>query len=214
MDFELKYNSQKDLLVIPEYGRHIQNLIQYAKTIKDDKERQRFAEEIIDLMHQMSPQTKNMSEYRDKLWSHLFKISEYDIDVTPPSGKKPAKEEAEQKPAKVEYPTTETKYRHYGHHVRAMIEKAIAMEDGPVKEGFVESIASFMKLAYKNWNPEHYVSDEIILADLKSLSDGKLELSDSSSLDLLTSAVRNKRRKSGSSNKRSGGRNNRNRRRK
>ncbi|NNE27328.1 MAG: DUF4290 domain-containing protein [Saprospiraceae bacterium] len=194
MNFQMQYNSQKELLIIPEYGRNIQNLIEFAKTIKDDKERQLFAEQIIDLMQQMSPQTKNLADYRNKLWTHLFRIAEFDINVLPPSGEKPSPESAKRKPEPVEYPTKEKEYRHYGHHIRTLIAKAIEMEDGPIKEGFVENIASFMKLAYKNWNPEHYVSDEIVVEDLKVLSNGKLEVSENSSLDLLTSAVKKKKR--------------------
>ncbi|MBT8191721.1 MAG: DUF4290 domain-containing protein [Saprospiraceae bacterium] len=192
----MDYNSQKDLLIIPEYGRNIQALIEFNKTIEDDKERQEFAEQVVNLMQQMNPQSKNLAEYRNKLWNHFFRIAQYDINVVPPTGEKPSGEDAKAKPATVEYPVKEKEYRHYGHHVRTLITKAITMEDGPIKEGFVENIASFMKLAYKNWNPEHYVSDEIILADLKVLSDGKLNVSESSSLDLLTSAVRKKRRPS------------------
>ena len=90
----------------------------------------------------------------------------------------------------------------------------MAMEEGPVKEGFVETIASFMKLAYKNWNREHYVSDEIILEDLKSLSKGKLSVSEDKSLDTLTSAVKTKKRRSNNNNnnRRRNSRNNRRRR--
>jgi len=86
---------------------------------------------------------------------------------------KPTEEEVKIKPEIVEYPTKEKEFRHYGHYVRVLMEKAIGMDDGPQKDEFVEVIASFMKLAYKNWNREHYVSDEIILEDLKSLSKGK-----------------------------------------
>lgn len=203
MNFQMDYNSQKDLLIIPEYGRNIQALIEYNKTIEDDKERQQFAEQVVNLMQQMNPQSKNLAEYRNKLWSHFFRIAQYDINVAPPGGEKPSGEDNISKPSKVEYPVKEKEYRHYGHHVRTLISKAIAMEEGPVKEGFVENIASFMKLAYKNWNPEHYVSDEIILEDLKVLSDGKLTVSESSSLDLLTSAVKKKKRSSGSSKRNS-----------
>lgn len=192
----MEYNSQKEHMVIPEYGRNIQNLINYAKTIEDEKQRQQFAEQVVDLMQQINPQSKNVAEYRNKLWNHLFRIAEYEIDVKHPSGTNPTQKDQVIKPQKVEYPTKEKEFRHYGHHVRLLIEKAIEMEDGPVKEGFVENIASYMKLAYRTWNPEHYVSDEIILNDLKLLSKGKLEVSENSSLDTLTSAVKRKRKSS------------------
>ncbi len=210
MNFQMEYNSQKEKLVISEYGRNIQNLIEFAKTISDAKERQHFVEQVVNLMQQMNPQSKNLVEYRNKLWSHLFRISNFELDVTPPPGVTANTESVGERPVKVEYPTKEKEYRHYGHHVRTLIQKAIEMEDGPIKEGFVENIASFMKLAYKNWNPEHYVSDEIIIADLKVLSNDKIHVSESSSLDLLTSAVKKKRKLNQNNNRK----NHRNRRRK
>ena len=206
MEFEMTYNSQEDLLVISEYGRNIQNLVRHTRTIEDAEKRQAFAERVIDLMYQMNPQSRNVLEYRTKLWNHFFVIGGFDMEVTPPSGIKPKPEEVMVKPDRVEYPTKEREFRHYGHYVRKLMEKAIDMEDGPAKDEFVEVIASFMKLAYKNWNREHYVSDEIILGDLKSLSKGKLSVSENSSLDTLTSAVKNKPRRNNRSN--SGGRSN------
>jgi len=209
----MTYNTQEDLLVISEYGRNIQNLVRHTKTIKDDEERQAFAERVIDLMYQMNPQSRNVLEYRTKLWNHFFRIGGFDIDVLPPSGVKPTEEEVRIKPEKVEYPTKEKEFRHYGHYVRVLMDKAIGMEEGPLKDEFVEVIASFMKLAYKNWNREHYVSDEIILEDLKSLSKGKLSVAENSSLDTLTAAVRHKsnnRRRSNNNGRKNNNRRNNN----
>ena len=208
MNFQMEYNSQKELMVIAEYGRNIQNLIQYCKTIEKDEDRQQFAEQVVNLMQQINPQSKNVAEYRLKLWNHLFRIADYDIDVKHPSGVQPTPGDNTIKPTRVEYPTKEKEFRHYGHHVRLLIEKAISMEEGPIKEGFVENIASYMKLAYRTWNPEHYVSDEIIINDLKLLSKGKLEVSENSSLDTLTSAVRKRRKSSSSTGRRDNNKNN------
>jgi len=216
MEFEMTYNTQEAQLVIAEYGRHIQNLVAFNKTIKDLNERQAFAEQIIDLMYQMNPHSKNTLDYKNKLWKHFFMIADYDINVVPTTGGVPKPEDRKINPDTIDYPVIEKEFRHYGHYVRLLMEKAIAMEDGPIKDGFVETIASFMKLAYKNWNREHYVSDEIILEDLRSLSKGKLSVAKNKSLDTLTSAVRSKPRKnhsgSGSNNRRRSSRNSRRRR--
>jgi len=206
----MTYNSQEDLLIISEYGRNVQNLVRHCKTIEDPKDRQEFAEQLVELMYRMNPQSKNVLEYKAKLWKHLFKIAEYDIDVTPPGSVAPTQAEDELKPDNIEYPIKEREFRHYGHNVRIMMEKAIAMEEGPIKQSFVEVIGSFMKLAYKNWNREHYVSDEIILEDLHSLSKGQLKVEENRSLDTLTAAVRNKpqrRRPNNKSNNNRGRRN-------
>ncbi len=204
----MTYNTQEDALVIAEYGRHVQNLINFNKTIKDDKERQEFAESLIELMYQMNSQSKNTLDFKSKLWKHFFMIAGYNIQVTPTSGDLPQKADMLIKPERVDYPSKEYEFRHYGHNVRLMMEKAIAMEDGTIKDGFVETIASFMKLAYKNWNREHYVSDEIILEDLKSLSKGKLSVADDRSLDTLASAVTIKKRRPSHSNNNNKRRNN------
>jgi hypothetical protein len=217
MEFDMTYNTQEDRMMIAEYGRHIQNLINYNKTIEDDKKRQAFAEQIIDLMYQMNAQSKNTLDFKSKLWKHFFIIANYEIKVVPTSGSVPLRENRGIKPDIVEYPSIESEFRHYGHNVRLMMEKALKMEEGPIKDGFVETIASFMKLAFKNWNKEHYVSDEIILEDLRSLSKGKLSVSDESSIDTLTSAVTIKKRRpiniSNNNNRRKPPRNNNHRRR-
>ncbi len=207
MELDIEYNSQTETLIIPEHGRHVQSLIKYCKTIEDDKERQQFAEQVVNLMHQMNPQNKNVQEYRNRLWKHFFRIAEFDIKVTAPDGLSIEPEAARERPSGVEYPTFDSRFRHYGHNVKSLIEKAILMEDGPIKDGFVETIAGFMKMAYKNWNKEHYVSDEIVLEDLKAMSKGQLVLSENASLDTLAKAVRPSKRRPQNNSR--GGHNNR-----
>ena len=174
----------------------------YKRQIEDDEKRQTFAEQVVNLMHQMNPQNKNVQEYRNRLWKHFFYIAEYDINIKAPEGLVIDEPAERKKPEPVEYPRHESKFRHYGHNVKSLINKAIAMEDGPIKEGFVETIAGFMKMAYKNWNREHYVSDEIVLEDLKAMSNGQLQVSENASLDTLAKAVRTKRRSNDNRNNR------------
>ena len=200
----MEYNSSRELLVIPEYGRHIQKMVRYARTIENADERQAYVEQIAKLMMQMHPQNRNLEDYRDKIWKHLFRIAEYDLDVLPPSGHKPTPEEGRKKPQTVPYPAKGHKFRHYGHNVLTMIDKALAMEDGPKKDGFVQVIGSYMKLAYKTWNREHYVSDHIIIEDLATLSGGKLIPIEDASLDNLSKY--NNRRSSNAGGGSKGGR--------
>lgn len=182
----MEYNSKKEELIIPEYGRNIQAMIRYARELPNRAERQAFIEEIVILMMQMHPQNRNLEDYRDKMWKHVFRIAEYNLDVMPPNGEIPRPEDSRKKPEKVPYPTKETKFRHYGHNVQRLVAKALQMEEGPKKEGFVQVIGSYMKLAYKTWNREHYVSDDIIIDDLEHLSGGKLKLLEDASLDNLS----------------------------
>lgn len=202
------YNSQMDLLVISEYGRNIQNMIHSIKDMEDDKKRQEYAEAIVDLMHQMHPTDKNNPDSRVKLWRHLFKIAGYDINVTPPDGNIPTPENTYIEPTQVIYPETLRKFRHYGSNVQVLVQKAMEMEDEEKKKEFVMIIAAYMKLAYRTWNREHFVSDEVIKQDLASMSGGTILISEDDNIVVtapMPSQNQFKRRKS---NKGGGRRNN------
>jgi hypothetical protein len=178
----MEYNTSRDHLIIPEYGRHVQGMIQRAKEIADPKERQAFVERVVDLVVQMNAQSKNIEDFREKVWKHVFRIANFEIDVIPPGGEVPTPEDVFKKPDQVAYPHKEIRYRHYGYNVQTLIQKAIAMEEGPKKEAFTYIIASYMKLAYQTWNKEHFVSDDVVLSDLEALSQGKLSLHESTTL--------------------------------
>ena len=202
----MDYNSSREALIIPEYGRNVQNLIYLAKNIEDQEERQAFVERVARLMMQMTPQNKNLDDFKERTWNHLFRIADFELDVKAPEGVVTSREEADKKPEKVPYPTAEYRFRHYGHNVQKLIEKALAMEEGEIRDKFVQAIGSYMKLAYRTWNKDHYVSDEVILGDLESLSDGKLVLRDGLGLDSLTNSNPRKRKSSGRSGGKSSGR--------
>lgn len=214
------YNSQMDNLVISEYGRNIQNMIHSIKDMEDDKKRQEYSEAIVDLMHQMHPTDKNNPDSRVKLWRHLFKIAGYDIKVTPPDGIIPTPETTTITPTEVVYPETLRKFRHYGQNVQLLVEKAMKMEDEEKKKEFVMIIAAYMKLAYRTWNREHFVSDEVIKQDLASMSGGTILISQDDNIVVtapMPSSNQFKRRKNQkggrrnnhrSNNSRGGGRNN------
>ncbi len=203
----MEYNSNREHLTIPEYGRNVQKMIQHAKTIENPGMRQAFVEKVIDLMQQMHPQSRSIEDYRERLWKHVFRIADYELDVEFPYGERPTEEEARKRPDTIPYPVIEAKYRHYGHNVQQLIKKALEMPEGPKREGFVSTIGSYMKLAYKTWNKEHYVSDEIIKGDLERLSGGKVTMDEDETIDNLTNNNNNNRRRSssGGGGKRSGG---------
>lgn len=199
------YNTQVDELIMPEYGRGVQNLIQYCKTIPDPEYRQAVAESIIEIMQIMTPYNKNVEEHRKKLWHHLFRIAAYQIEVTPPGGYIPTPEADLIKPEPIEYPSSLDRNRHYGAYVNAMIKKAIELEDPVKKEAFAVIIGSYMKLAFKNWNKEHYVSDELIKEDLLNMSKGVLQIPDEAVLDINTGFTRHQRLRPNNQNKSKGG---------
>lgn len=191
---EIDYNTEKAIIRYPEYGRTIQEMLQFAKSIPEQNKRQKTVETIIGLMQQLNPSgNKNLEDYREKLWNHAFAIAGYDLDVTPPPGITIRREEDKVRAERIQYPPTASRLRHYGYNVQTLIKKAIEMPEGPKKEGFVEVIASYMKLAYKTWNREHYVSDDVVKDDLEILSDGQLGLHEGhSSLDILAFSANKK----------------------
>lgn len=186
----MEYNSQSEDITIAEYGRNVQNLLRHALTIEDDNYRQVYVERIIDLMHQMNPQNKNIQEHREKLWRHAFRITDYKLKVIPTMGPIPTKEDDFVKPEMIAYPANKSKFRHYGANVQRMIKKAIAMDDEEKKIEYITIIASYMKLAYRTWNPQHYVNDEIIKDDLKDLSKGQIELEPGAEIDYLSKNIK------------------------
>ncbi len=217
-NIDIEYNTEREQILYPEYGRSIQEMIQHAKTIESPQQRQKTVEAIVGLMITLSPSSpnRNMDDFKEKLWNHVFAIAGPGLDVTPPAGITIVKEEDRPKPEPLGYPASSTRMRHYGSSVHALIQKAIEMPEGTKREGFVEVIASYMKLAYKTWNKEHYVSDDIVKEDLEILSNGKLVLHEGhDSLDKLAAGVgrhekdRSRQRSGRGNNKNSSGRRNR-----
>jgi len=195
-NLDIEYNTERIDVRYPEYGRAIQQMLEYAKTIPEKTKRQKTVEAIIGLMQQLNPAgNRNMDDYREKLWNHAFAIAGYDLDVDAPHGIHIRSKEDKAQVERIPYPPTTQRLRHYGYNVQTLIKKAIEMPEGAKKEGFVEVIASYMKLAYKTWNREHYVSDDVVKDDLVILSDGQLELHEGhSSLDILAfSAIKKDR---------------------
>lgn len=182
---DMEYNSEKEDIIIAEYGRNIQKMLEYARDVEDDRLRQAYVEKIIDLMMQINPQSRNMDDYKEKLWKHALRIGNYALRVTPPAGINPSAEDAHKRPEKIPYPVYEAKYRHYGHNIQVLIRKALEMPPGPKRLGFIHTIASYMKLAYKTWNRDHFITDEVIKSDIEALSEGQLSLDENATIENL-----------------------------
>ena len=181
---ELEYNSSRNKLVISEYGRHIQKLVEHALTLKDKEERQKMANGIIDIMGELNPQLRDVADFKHKLWDHLFVISNFELDVDSPY-EKPIIERLFEKPDPLSYPNNKIKYNHYGKVIELMIDEAVKMEDQELKSKLVIAIANQMKKSYVNWNLDT-VEDEIILNQLTKLSKGKLSVPEGTELSKFT----------------------------
>jgi hypothetical protein len=186
MDYD--YNTQRSHMILPEYGRNIQKMVEYTVQIEDREERNRAARAIIAIMGNLNPHLRDVSDFKHKLWDHLFIISDFKIDIDSPY-EIPTREILFEKPKPVPYSEYDIKYTHYGKIIELLIKEAVAFEEGPEKEMLIKLIANHMKKCYLTWNRE-VVSDEIIFEDLKKLSGGTLEISEnlklSDSRDILS----------------------------
>ncbi|MDA0792902.1 MAG: DUF4290 domain-containing protein [Bacteroidetes bacterium] len=171
----LQYNTKRKPLIIPEYGRHIQLMIEQAKEKTDSEERNKLAKAIIGVMGNLNPHLRDVPDFQHKLWDQLFIMSGFDFDVDSPF-EKPQKEVLETKPEKLAYPQNHPKYRFYGNNIKHMIDVAVNWEEGELKDVLVFTIANHMKKCFLSWNKDT-VEDVVILAHLDELSNGKLKVS-------------------------------------
>ena len=170
------YNTSRKKLVMPEYGRNIQKMVNHTLTLEDREERNKAAQTVISVMGNLHPHLRDINDFKHKLWDHLAIISNFKLDIDSPY-KMPAEDFLEEKPKSVPYPHQNIKYKHYGHSIVMMIDKAVEMEPGEEKDDLVKMIANHMKKSYLTWN-RAAVSDVEIFRDLKTLSKGKLEVSE------------------------------------
>ncbi len=172
----MEYNSAREALILPEYGRNIQNMVKHAMTIEDRKTRNDAAKAIVEVIGNLVPHLRDNPDYRHKLWDHLFIMSNFELDVDSPYGK-PEPETFTSPPERVEYPKKARKYRHYGQLVLKMIDSACHMEEGEERTRAELAIANHMKKTYLLWNKDN-VDDDVIFSDLSDLSNGKIQLSE------------------------------------
>lgn len=166
---------------MPEYGRNIQEMVDYMKTIEDPVKRQKNAKAIIELMGVLNPHLKNVEDFRHKLWDHLYIIADFDLEVESPYPT-PTKEKLFRKPAPLPYPRVQQKkQRHLGKNLAAVIDKALTETDEEKRRGFTQSIAYYMKLAYTNWHKEP-VHDDMIKEELSEITNGALNYTSTSGI--------------------------------
>jgi hypothetical protein len=190
----MDYNTQRELMIIAEYGRHLHNMVQDCVKIEDRQKRTRTAEFIVNVMAQMNPKVKESGDYRQKLWDHLFIISDFQLDVDSPFPP-PSKEVLHSKPRQFKNQQASIRYRHYGKYIEQIIEKASLFEEGPEKDALIKTIANHLKKSYLNWN-KNTVDDDVILSNLAELSRSRLRPTDEFKLSHTNEILaRNKKKK-------------------
>ena len=173
----LQYNTDRTQLIIPEYGRHVQIMVNQLMATQDREERNQMSKAIIGIMGNMNPHLRDVPDFQHKLWDQLFIMSDFELDVDSPF-EKPQRELLMQKPERLAYPKTNLKYRFYGNNIKNMINVAKDWEEGDMKNALVYNIANHMKKCFLNWNKDT-VEDEVIIKHLTELSEGKLLVNES-----------------------------------
>lgn len=178
-DFD--YNTNRERLILPEYGRNVQKLVKHISTIENREERNRYAQALIGVMGNLNPHLRDINDFKHKLWDHLAIISDFKCDYDSPYPI-PTEDIITEKPKKVAYGTTNPRYKHYGKNIEYLVDKACKMEEGSDKQEFTLILANMMKRFYYVWNKET-IADEVIINDLLELSKNKLSIARDTKLD-------------------------------
>jgi len=171
----MEYNSQRSRIKLPEYGRAIHTMVQQMLEIEDREKRLQAATNLIQVMSIINPSTKELKETEEiqqKLWDHLYIMSDYELDVDGPYPK-PDKDHIDKRPEKLAYPKPGLVKKHYGRFIKEFIEKAKEMEAGPTRDAFLEVLGNLMKKAYLQYN-QGTVTEELLREHLIELSGGEL----------------------------------------
>ena len=174
MTNDLEYNSERSKLIIPEYGRHIQKMVEHAVTIEDDAERNKVVKSIISVMGNLNPHLRDVPDFQHMLWDQLFIISDFKLNVESPFPI-PTREELYERLEGLEYLQNLPKYRFYGNNIKRMIDVAVKWEKGDKRDGLVYTIANHMKKCFLNWNKDT-VDDDVIFDHLFELSNGEINM--------------------------------------
>ncbi len=168
----MQYNTERDDIILTEYGRNIQKLIEHAKTIENKEHRNMAALQIIEAMGILNKKILNIQDHKKILWDHLAIMANYELDIDFPYPVIP-KEELNTKPTKLEYSGSEIKYKHFGRVIEKLVTEITKIEDPELKEQAIVYVTNHMKKTYLSWNKE-VVQDVVIFDSLDNLSNGKL----------------------------------------
>ncbi len=172
----MEYNTARPKMLIPEYGRNVQKMVDFAVTIDDKEERNKVANAIINVMGELKQHLRDDEDYRHKLWTHLFIMSDFKLDVDSPYPI-PQKENINIKPDKMPYPQHKIKYGHYGKSIEKLIDAACKIPESDKKIALIKVIANMMKKFHLMYHTNS-IDESVIMLHLEKLSDGQLKLDD------------------------------------
>ncbi|WP_319478980.1 DUF4290 domain-containing protein [uncultured Draconibacterium sp.] len=175
----MDYNTKRKKMALPEYGRNIQNMVDYLMTIEDREKRNKSAQTVIDVMGNLFPHFRDVQEFKHKLWDHLAIMSDFQLDIDYPYDP-PTPESLKERPNTVPYTKHRIKHKHYGRTMELLIQEADNFE-GEERDIIIEQLANHMKKSYLSWNKDA-VEDHMIFSDLEEMSHGKLKVPEGTQL--------------------------------
>ena len=170
----MDYNTQRPQLKLPEYGRTIQQMIDFCCTIEDSTERTKAAHSLIAIMGNMNPHLRDVADFKHKLWDHLAIMSDFKLDIEWPYPL-PDMELLSEKPQKLPYSDNRFKFRHYGKFIEGILKRINEIEDADKKNALIEMMANHMKRSYMSWKKET-ITDEIIFKELEIITRGEVNI--------------------------------------
>ncbi len=169
-----EYNTSKSPLILKEYGRNVQMLVDYIKTLDDKEKRNKYSATLIELMNQITPSHKALNETNQKLWDDLFIMANFDLDVDSPFPI-PDKEILHKKPQRLSYSSNDIRFKHFGKNMELLVAKAMEIDNKEDKETAVIYIGKLMKSFNITWNKD-VLEDEVILRNIRILSNNELDI--------------------------------------
>ncbi|MGI6313483.1 MAG: DUF4290 domain-containing protein [Candidatus Cryptobacteroides sp.] len=171
---KLDYNTEREKLSMPEYGRNVFKMVEYLKTIPDREKRNEQAKAVVKTMEMLNPQVRVQENWEHKLWDHLYMIAGYDLDIDSPYPC-PLKEDFETKPVPIPMKGSPIKAMHYGRNIERIIDLICEQEEGETKNLLIRNLALYMRTQYLIWNKDS-VADETIFADIEDMSEGRIRV--------------------------------------
>lgn len=180
----MEYNTEREKLGMPEYGRNILKMVEHLRSIEDKARRSEQARAVVKSMEILNPQVHQQENYEQKLWDHLYMIAGYDLDIDSPY---PVPEPGvmESKPVTIPVKDRPVKALHYGRNIESVIDLIAAEPDGEVKTSLIRSLAIYMRQQYLIWNKDS-VADETIFKDIEKLSGGRIKVPEGISLSRIS----------------------------
>lgn len=168
----LEYNTQREPIILKEYGRNVQKIIEYLRSVPDKEKRTELAYTLLELIKQLAPVAKEAFENPQRMWDDLYIIADFNLDVNSPYPV-PDREIVFKKPMRMAYPQSDVRYKHYGKNIERLVKEALKKDTPAEREEAAIYLGKLMKTFYSSWNKET-LDDSVIVKDLKILSGGQL----------------------------------------